>query len=71
MAYKNKKTAFPFIPCKVIYSDGIRPGGDLTELDGSSDSVHRPPKRSGSKGSSRRHHRREQRDKNNGSDIAG
>ena len=46
---------------QVMFSDGIRPGGDLTELDGS-DSTHRPPKRSGSKGSSRKH-RREHRDK--------
>ena len=48
-----------------MFSDGIRPGGELTELDGS-DSVHRHPKRSGSKGSSKKH-RREQRDKGGGS----
>lgn len=29
-----------------MFSDGIRPGGDLTELDGS-DQAHIPPRRSG------------------------
>ena len=48
-----------------MFSDGIRPGGDLTELDGP-DSIHRPPKRAGSKGNSRKH-RREHRDKAKGS----
>ena len=50
---------------QVMFSDGIRPGGDLTELDGP-DPVHRPPKRSGSRGSSKKH-RREHRDKTNSS----
>ena len=50
---------------QVMFSDGIRPGGDLTELDGP-DPVHRPPKRTGSRGSSKKH-RREHREKTNGS----
>ena len=50
---------------QVMFSDGIRPGGDLTELDGP-ENIHRHPKRSGSKGSSRKH-RREHREKSNGS----
>ncbi|PVD22658.1 hypothetical protein C0Q70_15913 [Pomacea canaliculata] len=33
-------------PKQVMFSDGIRPGGDLTELDGS-DQAHIPPRRSG------------------------
>lgn len=33
-------------PKQVMFSDGIRPGGDLTELDGS-DQTRIPPRRSG------------------------
>lgn len=37
-------------PKQVMFSDGIRPGGDLTELDGSSDvPVRLPPQRAGRK----------------------
>ena len=53
---------------QVMFSDGIRPGGDLTELDGP-DPVHRPPKRTGSRSSSKKH-RREHRDKTNNSASA-
>ncbi len=35
-------------PKQVMFSDGIRPGGDLTELDGSSGSPL-PPQRQGRK----------------------
>jgi MAD (mothers against decapentaplegic) interacting protein len=40
-----------------MFSDGIRPGGDLTELDGSPES-RRPPRRTSSRGNkkSRHHH---------------
>ena len=53
---------------QVMFSDGIRPGGDLTELDGP-DPVHRPPKRTSSRGSSKKH-RREHRDKTSSSSAA-
>ncbi|XP_053395265.1 uncharacterized protein LOC128555782 isoform X2 [Mercenaria mercenaria] len=33
-------------PKQVMFSDGIRPGGDLTELDGSSEVTRMPPRRS-------------------------
>ncbi|KAL4236306.1 Zinc finger FYVE domain-containing protein 9 [Mactra antiquata] len=33
-------------PKQVMFSDGIRPGGDLTELDGSSEITRMPPRRS-------------------------
>ena len=32
-------------PKQVMFSDGIRPGGDLTELDGSSEITRLPPRR--------------------------
>ena len=40
---------------QVMFSDGIRPGGDLAELDGSGDQ-HRPPRRSG-RGKKHKHRR--------------
>ena len=30
----------------MMFSDGIRPGGDLTELDGSAEVTRMPPRRS-------------------------
>ena len=33
-------------PKQVMFSDGIRPGGDLAELDGSSEVTRMPPRRS-------------------------
>ena len=33
-------------PKQVMFSDGIRPGGDLTELDGSAEVTRMPPRRS-------------------------
>ena len=35
-------------PKQVMFSDGVKPGGDLAELDGSADQGHRPPRRSSS-----------------------
>lgn len=36
-------------PKQVMFSDGIRPGGDLTELDGSSEVSRMHPRRSRAK----------------------
>lgn len=55
-------TASPTAEAKqVMFSDGIRPGGDLTDLDGSSSSSRGGAGSSSSSTSGRKHHRRHRR----------